>query len=46
MVSGILADNDVEGFVQGIIAILESSSWQEFWKQHEVPLRKFDDFRL
>jgi hypothetical protein len=46
MVQAILADNNIQGHVAGLIAILESDSWREFWFPLNLRLRTFRELEL
>lgn len=46
MVTGLLADNDVQGHVGHILDRCRSTEWAEFWAEVEVPLLGFQDAGL
>lgn len=43
---GILADNNIEKQVEALFVILQSESWQDLWKEIDLPLLKIRDLGL
>lgn len=43
---GILADNDVEGFLRTLIEYCQRSEWHEFWRQLNLRVATFDEIGL
>jgi hypothetical protein len=43
---GILADNDVEGFVKVMLAIWLGEPWRDIWKELDLEVRSFADVGL
>jgi hypothetical protein len=45
-VRGILADNDVVGQVDYLVALMQAEPWREFWDDLALALFHFEDFGL
>ncbi|MBI3821694.1 MAG: ACP S-malonyltransferase [Planctomycetes bacterium] len=43
---GILADNDVRGQVEYLVALMNAEPWREFWLDLRLTLYHFEDFGL
>jgi Domain of unknown function (DUF5615) len=46
MVKGILADNDVRGQVDYVVALAQSGGWAEFWRDLGLVVKQFHDIGL
>jgi hypothetical protein len=46
VITGLLADADVQGHVRIIVAACESPDWREFWAEVRVPVLFFPDVGL
>ena len=42
----ILADNDVRGQVEHLVALMAAEPWTEFWQDLGLPLLRFEDLGL
>jgi hypothetical protein len=45
-VRGILADNDVRGQVEYLVALMQAEPWQEFWQDLRLAVFRLEDFTL
>jgi hypothetical protein len=43
---GILADNDIEGFVIGILSIWLSDNWRDFWQELDISVQTLAELGL
>ena len=43
---GILADNDIRGQVEYLVALMNAEPWQEFWRDLGIALFHFESMGL